>query len=89
MTPEPPEGLLNEDAPLAEASAEGAVADGPLKDVLKEALTEVLREQREFIQGIVEDALQELTLAEALREADAHERRFARRPGFRAVEGEA
>jgi DNA gyrase/topoisomerase IV subunit B len=64
-------------------------ADSPLKDAIKEAVAEALNEQRELIQEIVEDALQEMALAEALREVEAHERRFGRRPGFARVEGEA
>jgi hypothetical protein len=64
-------------------------AHGALKEAVKEAVAEALNEQRELLQEIVEDALQEMALAEALREVEAHERRFGRRPGFAQVEGEA
>ena len=62
---------------------------GVLGDAIKEAVAEALHEQRELIQEIVEDALQEMALAEALREIEMHERRFGQRPGFVQVEGEA
>lgn len=75
--------------PSDTVTTERAGPHGALKDALKEAVAEVLNEQRDLIQEIVEDALQEMALAEALREVEAHERRFGRRPGFSQVEGEA
>jgi hypothetical protein len=56
---------------------------------LKEAVAEALSEQRGLIQSIVEEALQEMAFADAMREAESHERRFGRRVGFRTIEGEA
>lgn len=64
-------------------------ADDALKAMVKDAVAEALREQRALLQSIVEEALEEMAFAEALREVEAHERRFGRRAGFRAVEGEA
>jgi hypothetical protein len=76
------------DAPDDVAPAAPA-GDDHLRGLLREAVGEALREQRGLIQTIVEDALEEMAFAEAVREAEAHERRFGRRAGFRAVEGEA
>lgn len=74
------------DTPLPERAA---LTPDALGAAIKEAVAEVLHEQRELIQEIVEDALQEMALAEALREIEVHERRFGQRPGFAQVEGEA
>lgn len=63
--------------------------DGALKAALKEALVEVFDEQRDLLQEIVEDALQEMALAEAMREIEAHERGVRRHAGFEPIRGEA
>ncbi|WP_412060198.1 hypothetical protein [Rubrivirga sp. IMCC45206] len=42
------------------------------RDALKEALTEVLRENRDWLRELVQEALVEVAHAEARREADAH-----------------
>jgi hypothetical protein len=60
-----------------------------LKALLRDAVAEALGEQRGLIQNIVEEALEEMAFTEAMREVEAHERRFGRPAGFRAVEGEA
>jgi hypothetical protein len=60
-----------------------------LRALLREAVAEALGEQRGLIQNIVEEALEEMAFTEAMREVEAHERRFGRPAGFRAVEGEA
>ncbi len=81
-------GRPSHGAPAPPAADDAPGAD-PLKATLKDAVAEALREQRPLLQSIVEDALEEMAFAEAMREVEAHERRFGRRAGFRAVEGEA
>jgi hypothetical protein len=81
----PPPGVPAENA---DDPATAPAADD-LRGLLREAVAEALREQRGLLQEIVEEALEEVAFAEAIREAEAHERRFGRRAGFRAVEGEA
>ncbi|HYE95496.1 MAG TPA: hypothetical protein VD962_04765 [Rubricoccaceae bacterium] len=64
--------------------------EGTLKALLKDALAEALHEQRDLLHEIVEDALSEMALAEAIREVEASERRMGRQPrGFAAIEGQA
>jgi hypothetical protein len=70
------------------AEAQAPTGD-ELRDLLREALAEALGEQRGLIQAIVEEALEEMAFTEAMREVEAHERRFGRPAGFRAIEGEA
>ena len=60
-----------------------------LKEAIKEAVAEVLTEQRDLLQDIVGEALEELALMEALREVEAHERRYGRRAAWGQVEAEA
>jgi hypothetical protein len=60
-----------------------------LRALLREAVAEALGEQRELIQSIVEEALQDLAWSDARRDFDGHDRRAGRPAGFRAVDGEA
>jgi hypothetical protein len=81
-----------DDAQVAPPDATPApvpAADDEWRAQLKEAVAEALAEQRGLIQSIVEDALQEMAFADAMREVESHERRFGRRVGFRTIEGEA
>ena len=84
-------GDSDQDVPVGkEASATSAAPTGEeLRILLREALAEALGEQRGLIQAIVEEALEEMAFTEAMKEVEAHERRFGRPAGFRAVEGEA
>ena len=59
-----------------------------LKQVLKEAIAETLNEQREWLQDLIAEVLEEMALDEALREVEASERLRPRRT-FGVVEGEA
>jgi len=59
-----------------------------LKQVLKEAIAETLFEQREWLQDLIAEVLEEMALDEALREIEAAERVSPRRT-FGVVEGEA
>jgi hypothetical protein len=62
--------------------------DHVLKEVLKEAVVEALHEQREWLQQVVADVLEEMALTEALREIEG-EAIKAKKSGFGMVEGEA
>ena len=75
--------------PTLDTVAATRKADTALKEALKDALVEVFYEEREMLQEVIEDALQEMALAEALREVEVHERRLGRRPGFQQIKGEA
>jgi hypothetical protein len=81
------------DRPIEPAvpAAEGAPAPTgeELRALLRDAVAEALGEQRELIQSIVEEALQDLAWSDARREFDGHDRRAGRPAGFRAVDGEA
>ena len=44
------------------------VSDSQLKEAIKSALPEVLAENPELLKGIVEDAIEEIGLAQAIRE---------------------
>jgi hypothetical protein len=69
--------------------ADFETTDVTFKDALKEAVVEALTEQRGLLHEIITDALQELALAEALREIEAMEKRGGRKQVFGVVEGEA
>jgi len=80
--------------PPVETAEAGAVptaepADVAFKLLVKDAVADALREQRSLLESIMEEALAEMAFAEAVREVEAHERRFGRPAGFSAVEGEA
>ncbi|WP_412067062.1 hypothetical protein [Rubrivirga sp. IMCC43871] len=49
-----------------------ATPTDPDRAALKDALTEVLRENRDWLRELVQEALVEVAHAEARREADAH-----------------
>jgi hypothetical protein len=76
---------VGKEAPAAAPAPTGE----ELRILLREALAEALGEQRGLIQAIVEEALEEMAFTEAMKEVEAHERRFGRPAGFRAIEGEA
>ncbi|MDX1531838.1 MAG: hypothetical protein R3362_09965 [Rhodothermales bacterium] len=59
-----------------------------LKQALKEAVAEVLHEQREWLQDVIAPGLEGMALAEALREVEAAER-VGKPRGFGLLEGEA
>lgn len=63
-------------------------SDPALKEALKEAVAEVLHEQRGWFEEVIADVLQEMALAEALREVEATAP-SRKPPGFGLVEGEA
>ena len=65
------------------------LTDSALKDALKEALLEVLVEQPQLLQDIVEDALQDMALAEAMRDSESHDRKLGRTFVFEQTKGEA
>lgn len=62
-------------------------ADRKLKKVLKEALTETLHEQRELLQDIFAEVLDEITLAEAIREGQKTHR-ATREEVFQILQGQ-
>jgi hypothetical protein len=62
--------------------------DPALKLALKEALTEALHDERTWLAEVVAEVLEDMALAEALREVESLGPR-ARRHGFGLVEGEA
>jgi arginine deiminase len=47
-----------------------SVKHDQLKEILKEALVEVLEERRDLIQGLVEEALEDVALARAIEEGE-------------------
>ena len=49
---------------------ETSVDHDQLKEILKEALIEVLEERRDLIQGLVEEALEDVALARAIEEGE-------------------
>jgi arginine deiminase len=49
---------------------ETSVNHDQLKEILKEALVEVLEERRDLIQGLVEEALEDVALARAIEEGE-------------------
>ncbi len=57
-----------------------------LKQLLKEVLTETLQEQRELLHEVFTEALEDLSLAEAIREGQQTER-VDRREVFEILEG--
>lgn len=84
-------GDSDQDLPVRkDAPAKAPAPTGEeLRILLREALAEALGEQRGLIQAIVEEALEEMAFTEAMKEVEAHERRYGRPAGFRAIEGEA
>lgn len=65
-----------------------ATPDPTLKLLVKEAVKEALHDQRDWLQDVVAEVLEELALDEALREVEAAER-LQPPPVFRMAEGEA
>jgi len=49
---------------------ETSVDHDQLKEILKEALIEVLEERRDLIQGLVEEALEDVALARAIEQGE-------------------
>ena len=47
-----------------------SVKHDQLKEILKEALVEVLEERRDLIQGLVEEALEDVALARAIEQGE-------------------
>ena len=82
-TPGPP------DLPAPTGDAEPGHAERlALKRLVKEAVAEALEEQRAYFQELLAETLEELALAEAMREVEAVQR--VRPPqSFRQVEGKA
>ena len=73
--------------PTGEAEPGGAERSA-LKRLVKEAVAEALEEQRAYFQDLLAETLEELALAEAMREVEAAQ--HARpHPSFRQVEGKA
>lgn len=64
------------------------IPDELLKDVIKAAVAEALHEQREYLEEVITDVLEEMALVETLREVEASGPRN-RSSGFGLVEGEA
>jgi hypothetical protein len=62
--------------------------DHLLKEVIKAAVAEALHEQREYLEEVISDVLEEMALVEALREIETSGHRN-RASGFGLVEGEA
>jgi hypothetical protein len=62
--------------------------DPILRQAVKEALVEALHEQRDWLEDVIAEVLEEMALAEALREVEAAHARTGR-PGFGVIEGEA
>jgi hypothetical protein len=56
-----------------------------LKTLMKSAVTEVLKEQRALVQGIVEDAIEEIALAHAI-EQGLHSKPVSRSSVFKVLE---
>jgi hypothetical protein len=61
----------------------------PDRDALKEALTEVLRENRDWLRELVQEALVEVADAEARREADYREAHAERQRPHVVAHGQA
>lgn len=59
-----------------------------LKHLVKEAVKEALLDQRDWLQDVVAEVLEEMALDEALREVEAAER-LQRPKVFEMLEGEA
>jgi hypothetical protein len=62
------------------------LSEGALKKLFKEALTETLQEQRELLHDVFTEVLEDIALAEAIREGQQTEQ-VAREVIFRALEG--
>ena len=45
-----------------------SIDDAKLKDLLKSAVAEVLEERREFVKGIIEEAMEDVALTRAIDE---------------------
>ena len=66
--------------------AGAAITQSSLKRALREALTETLQEQREFLHEVFAEALEEFALAEAIREGKKT-KRATREEVFRVLRG--
>lgn len=59
-----------------------------IKQLVKEAVAEALREQRPFLEEVISDFIEEMALAEFLRDMEGISS-HSRKTGFGLVEGEA
>jgi len=66
--------------------AQAGLSESALKKLFKEALIETLREQRELLHGVFAEVLEDIALAEAIREGQQTEQ-VAREEIFRSLEG--
>jgi len=67
--------------------AQAELSEAALKKLLKEALTETLQEQRELLHKVFAEVLEDIALAEAIREGQQTEK-VAREDIFRVLEGQ-
>jgi hypothetical protein len=79
-TPHPPRPAVD--------AAPGTAERAALKRLVKEAVAEALEEQRGYLQTLISETLEELALAEAMREVEAVQHARPHR-SFRQVEGKA
>ena len=61
----------------------------PDRDALRDAVTEALRENREWLRELVQEALLEVAVAEAKRAADLRAHEAEQRGAFPATRGQA
>ena len=66
----------------------GAAERSAFKRLVKEAVAEALEEQRAYFQDLLSETLEELALAEAMREVEAAQHARPHQ-SFRQVEGKA
>jgi AraC-like DNA-binding protein len=66
--------------------AQAGLSESVLKKLFKEALTETLHEQRELLHDVFAEVLEDIALAEAIRQGQQTEQ-VAREDIFRSLEG--
>lgn len=64
------------------------VANDKIKQLVKEAVAEALREQRPFLEQVVSDVIEEMALVEFFHDMEGVSS-HSRKTGFGLVEGEA
>ncbi|MGH8591745.1 MAG: hypothetical protein ACREXX_21225 [Gammaproteobacteria bacterium] len=67
--------------------AQAGLSEVALKKLFKEALTETLQKQRELLHDVFAEVLEDIALAEAIREGQRTER-VAREDVFRSLDGD-
>ena len=65
---------------------QAGLSEDTLKKLFKEALTETLQEQRELLHDVFAEVLEDIALAEAIREGQRTEK-VAREEIFKTLEG--